>query len=332
MGTAAPPNANTDTTELLDVQDTSRRENGKKTGGAVANLSPEQRKRLADREALRTSKFDAVSSMFLAVILFLGAFVFMLFIVWLTMRMPVRVKPIEPIIENAAGRADNAEGFERDFEPPGADEVEELTEPTLQDTIEAVTDAVSSVAASLDTMNTNASASTSGSGKGDSRPPGPEGEGEDIVPRFERWQLNFSAKNIKAYSQQLDFYKIELGSLGGGTQGVDYATNLSTRPVSRHSDDSQAEKRLYFMWATNSPLKSYDIQLLGEAGITTGGRLIVKFITDDLQNLLAQTELDYAAEKGHKSVTEIAKTVFQSKPSGSGYTFEVTEQRYRTPR
>lgn len=332
MGTAAPPNSNSGTSEAHEAERALRTENSKKGSVSAAILSPQQLKRLADREALRTSKFDAVSSMFLALILFLGAFVFMLFIVWLTMRMPIRVKPIEPIIENAAGRADNAEGFERDFEPPGAEEVEELTEPTLQDTIEAVSDAVSSVAASLDTMNTNASASTSGSGKGDSRPPGPEGEGDDIVPRFERWQLNFSAKNIKAYSQQLDFYKIELGSLGGGTQGVDYATELSTRPTSRHNDDSKAEKRLYFMWATNSPLKSYDIQLLGEAGITTGGRQILKFIPTDLENQLARTELDYAAAKGHKSVTEIAKTVFQSKPAGSGFAFEVTEQRYRTSR
>ena len=45
-------------------------------------------------------------------------------------------------------------------------------EPTLQDTIEAVTDAVSSVAASLVTADTSATATTAGSGAGDSRPPG----------------------------------------------------------------------------------------------------------------------------------------------------------------
>ncbi len=333
MGSAAPPNSNPDTAEVIDAEDAVVRKKdgiGSSPSAVNAGLSPIQAKRLAEREKLRTSKFDAVSSLFMAMILFLGVFVLMLFIVWLTMRMPIRVKPIEPIIENAAGRADNAEGFERDFEPPGAEEVEELTEPTLQDTIEAVTDAVSSVAASLDTMNTNASASTAGSGKGDSRPPGPEGEGDDIVPRFERWQLNFTAKNIKGYSQQLDFYEIELGAIGG-TQGVDYASNLSTRPQSRHDDDSQAEKRLYFMWTTNSPLKSYDIQLLGQAGITTGGRQIIKFIPKELENILAHTELEYAASKGHQSVTEIAKTVFLSKPAGSGYAFEVIEQRYRNP-
>lgn len=332
MGMAASPDPDSSQAAVLDAEEPAGIVNDGKHGKSNPELTPIQAKRLEEREKLRTSKFDAVSSFFMATILFLGTFVFMLFVVWLTMRMPVRVKAIAPIIENAAGRADNAEGFERDFEPPGAEEVEELMEPTLQDTIEAVTDAVSSVAASLDTMNTNATASTSGSGKGDSRPPGPEGEGEDIVPRFERWQLNFSAKGIKPYAQQLDFYEIELGSIGGGVQGVDYATNLSTRPKSRHSDDSAGEKRLYFMWATASPLKEFDIQLLGQAGVKTSGRSILKFIPPNLENQLAHIELEYAASKGHKSVTEIAKTVFVSKPEGSGYAFEVTEQRYRSKR
>ena len=153
--------------------------------------------RAFEREKLRISKFDIVTSLFMALILFLGAFVLMLFIVWLLSGKP-RPLPIAPLIENPAGRADNAEGFERDFEPPGAEEVEELQEPTLADTIEAVTDAVSTVAASLTTADTAAVASTSGTGKGDSRPPGPEGEGEDIIPRFERWQLNFQANNLRS--------------------------------------------------------------------------------------------------------------------------------------
>ncbi|MEO9591610.1 hypothetical protein [Rhodopirellula bahusiensis] len=292
-------------------------------------MSEIQKQRLEERERLRTSKFDIVTSLFMSLILFIGAFVLMLFIVWLTMRMPERVKSFPPIEENAAGRADNAEGFERDFEPPGAEEVEELMEPTLQDTIEAVTDAVSSVAGALDTMNTSATASTAGSGKGDSRPPGPEGEGEDIIPRFERWQLNFSAKGIKPYASQLDYYKIELGAIGGTVQGVDYASDLAARPKSRHVNDSESEKRLYFMWTTPSPLMQFDRTLLTQAGINVTGRQMLKFIPEQLENELAHIELAYAKEKGHPSVVSIAKTIFQSTASGSGYEFEVVEQRYR---
>lgn len=291
-----------------------------------------RRAREAEREKLRTSRFDVVTSLFLALILFIGTFVLMLFIVWLTSRLHFPPRPLAAIIENPAGRGDNAEGFERDFEPPGAEEVEELMEPTLQDTIEAVTDAVSTVAASLDTMNTNTSASTQGTGRGDSRPAGPEGEGEDIIPRFERWQLEFSAKDLKSYAAQLDYYGIELAVIGGGVQGVDYATNLASAPKSRHQAESESEKRLYFMWAAPSPLQKYDQQLLQQAGINTAGRNMLKFITPELENQLANIELEYAKSKGHQVINDVAKTIFESKPSGSGFAFEVIEQRYRKGR
>ncbi len=288
--------------------------------------------REAEREKFRISRFDVVTSLFMALMLFIGIFVFMLFIIWLTSRWTFAPLAIAPIIENAAGRGDNAEGFERDFEPPGAEEVEELMEPTLQDTIEAVTDAVSSVAASLTTNDTSATSSTVGTGQGDSRPPGPEGEGEDIVPRFERWQLNFTARDVGSYAKQLDFYAIELGAIGGSVQGVDSVNNLSSKPTSRLIIDTESEKRLYFMFKTPSPLMQYDLQLLGQAGVNTSGRTPLKFIPTELENKLAFVELEYSKSKGHPSVTEIAKTVFESKAVGAGYEFEVTSQRYRKPK
>jgi hypothetical protein len=286
--------------------------------------------RAAEREKLRISRFDIVTSFFMALILFIGTFVLMLFIIWLTSRWSFPPQPIAPIIEDPAGRGENPEGFERDFEPPGAEEVEELMEPTLQDTIEAVTDAVSTVAAALVTSDTQAVATTQGTGAGDSRPPGPMGEGADIIPRFERWQLNFTARDLRTYSTQLDFYKIELGAIGGSIQGVDVAKNLAGgRPNKYRIVDTTAEKRLYFMWSTPSPLMQFDQQLLQQASIPLPNRKMLKFIPKDLENQLAQIELEYSTSKGYPSVTQIAKTIFESKSDGGGYKFEVTSQRYR---
>jgi len=288
--------------------------------------------RKARREALRTTKFDYVSSMLLALLLLIAAGVFMLFIVWWDSRVAAPVKALEMLVENAAGRGENAEGTERDFEPPGADEVEALTEPTIQDTITAVTDAVTSVAASLDSVTSNMNTTNIGDGKGDSRPAGPMGEGDDIVPRSERWQLNFAAKNLAGYATQLDFYKIELGALGGEQiQGVDYASGLSGTPKIRRGKSAD-EKRLYFMWTTESPLKKFDSQLLQKAGIPVPGRQMVKFVEKDLENVIANVELDYAKSKGHQSVKEIAKTVFDSQPKDNGFVFVVVDQRYRKPK
>lgn len=282
-----------------------------------------------EREKLRISNFDVVTSFFMALILFIGVFVGMLFIIWLTNQFSFKAVPIKPIIENAAGRGENPEGFEEDFEPPGADEVEELLEPTLQDTIEAVTDAVSSVAASLTTNDTAATATSSGSGAGDKRPPGPLGDGEDIVPRSERWQLNFTAKNQSSYVKQLAFWNIELGAVGGNIQGLDIVSNLAGKPKSRRIQDASTEKRLYFIFKRPSPLMQYERSVHNEAGVNLSGRNLFKLIPPELENLLANIELEYSKSKGYPSVTKIAKTVFESKANGSEYEFEVISQRYR---
>jgi len=290
-------------------------------------LAKRREQRNAERAKLRISQFDIVTSLFMALILFIGVFVSMLFIIWLTSRWTFPPRAIAAIIENPAGRADNAEGLERDFEPPSAEEVEELLEPTLEETISAVTDAVSSVAATV------ASVQATTESQGDSRPPGPEGEGEDIIPRFERWQLNFTARNIKGYSTQLDFYKIELGAIGGSIQGVDVANNLSGTPKSRRITNTEDEKRLYFIWTSFSPLMQFDRQLLKKSGISLDGkRQMLKFIPPNLENQLAHTELEYSKSKGHPSVVEIAKTIFESTADGNGYKFEVVNQRYRKPK
>lgn len=302
------------------------KENGVEVAdGAEKPLSPRALKRLQEREKLRTSKFDVVSAFLMSLLWFIGTFVLMLFIYWLTTKISFGPPPFPPIVENPAGRGENAEGTERDFDPPGEDEIVELNEPTMQETLTAVTDAVSSVAAVQNTGSSNS--------KGDSRPPGPEGEGEDIVPRFERWELRFSAKNVAGYAAQLDYFNIELGVMGGGVQGVDYAKALAGSPK-RRTAASDAEKRLYFMWVDrSSPLYQFDRQLLQKAGINVGaGREFAKFVEPELENMLAHVELEYAKSKGHPSVTEIQKTIFQSQASSGGYGFVVLDQRYRKPK
>ena len=55
-------------------------------------------------------------------------------------------------------------------------------------------------------------------------------------------------------------------------------------------------------------------------------------IIPQLENELAQIEKAYWESKGYNSVTQIAKTVFESKADGRGYKFEVISQRYRKPK
>ncbi|MEM6473115.1 MAG: hypothetical protein AAF802_26375 [Planctomycetota bacterium] len=299
---------------------------------AVENHDGVMEERLAEREKLKLSRFDSVTSLFLALILFLGAFVFMMFVIWLLSGEP-RPLALAPIIENPPGRGENPEGFERDFEPPGAEEVEDLMEPTLADTIEAVTDAVSTVAASLTTANTNQAATTSGTGAGDSRPPGPEGEGDDIIGRWERWEITFNAKGRSDYAKQLDFYGIELAAFGGGGANViEVASNLSTSPKKSVNTDPSSEERLYFSWKLSNPLLRFDQQLLTQARISYAGRNVIRFIPKELENQLAQMEKTYTESKGKEFPGSIAKTVFESTASDKGYEFNIVSQRYRPGR
>jgi hypothetical protein len=282
---------------------------------------------------MRVSRFDQVSALLQALVWFIAVFVALLFLLWLTNKLQFRASEVIAVPpENAAGRGPNAEGFERDFEPPGEEEVEELVEPTLAETLEAVTDVASSVAAALDVVDSDSVTTQEGTGRGDSRPPGPLGEGEDIVPRFERWQLKFSSKSLQEYAAQLDFYGIELGAVGGGVPGVDYAARFAATPQSRHSEDSQSEQRLYFRWTSAGVLDQYDEQLLQRAGINTNGRIRLKFITKELEDQLAALEYRYAVEQGYQSVAQIQRTVFECRPDGNGYAFKVIEQRYRVPK
>lgn len=285
-------------------------------------------------KSLRTQSIDVVASLLMSFLVVVGCLVLLLFVLWLTQTFTWNAGEIVIEEERVAGRGDHAEGFERDIEPPGAEEIEELAEPTLEESLQAVTDAATTVAASLEAVESDSVDTVAGSQRGDSRPPGPLGEGDDIVPRFERWELKFQAKSLRPYATQLDYYKIELGCVGG-TNTVDYAFNLSTSPQKRSGSSVQENKRarLWFMWRQDGPLKQYDIQLLGQAGVSTGGRQLLKFIPKDLEDALAKTEMQFARSKGHESVKEIAKTIFESQAgSGGGYQFVVIDQRYRVPR
>lgn len=281
---------------------------------------------------MRSEKVDYVASLLMSLLIVIGGLVLLLFVYWLTQTFTWKSGGIVLEEERIAGRGDHAAGFERDIEPPGAEEVEVLSEPTLEKSLEVVSDAASTVAASLESVNSDSDATVQGRGKGDSRPPGPLGEGDDIVPRYERWELKFAAKGLKPYSEQLDFYQIELACVGGSPM-VDFAMNVSKSPQKRSSTavDENKKQRLYFMWRTDGPLRQFDAQLLGQAGVRTQGRMILKYIPKELEEKLAQAEMIFANSKGHKSVKEIAKTIFESRAASSGYEFVVIEQYYRTP-
>ncbi len=286
-------------------------------------------------DALRMHLADRVSGLLISLVMVIGCAVTVLFAIYVSRMEAATPKLIvwELEEEDVAGRGDHAAGFARDFAPPGQEEVEQIMEPTLQQSLEAMTDAVSSIAASLDTVESMTGEASKGSGLGDSRPPGPLGEG-DTIPRHERWELKFAARNAQGYAKQLDYFKIELGAVGGGRKEIEYASNLSGTPVKRVGPGGKAEKRLYFMWRQAGPLEDYERQLMSKAGISVDSRLILKFLTEELEKVLATVEKQNAVKTLGRDVKsrEYLKTIFECRPTNGGnFEWVVIEQKFRNP-
>ncbi len=287
---------------------------------------------MKEKQTLRVSRFDAVTSGLMTVMIFAGSVTATLALLWWVSRFESPQKDFNvPTPQVAIGGFSAVEDLQQEFEQPGSQEFQSLNEPSLADSVAAVTTAASRISGSF-SSRLSKSGITSNSGTSiHSRMPGPN-TAASVVPRSQRWQLNFSAKNQTNYAKQLDFFYIELGAVGGDILGLDIVNNLAGSPTSRRVEDASTEKRLYFIFKRPSPLMNYERSIHNQAGVDLQGRNMFKLIPQQLENLLAKIELDYATSKGHPSITEVAKTVFESKPGGAGYEFEVIAQRYRNNR
>jgi len=298
----------------------------KRKRAVTTTVDPHSQPAATDLVPISTSAYDRVSSMLITSLLLVGISVFLMFLIWLssTLVFSQRSVPVK-LVENVAGRGDHAAGFERDMEAPGMEEMPELAEPQIETTLEAVTETVSSLAASMDVLDTPSGQTSRGEGGlGDSRPPGPLGEGENIIPRWERWEVRWSATSLSGYARQLDYFQIEL-AVAGGTSQVDYAFNLGKPRPDRRSGMPDKENRLYMTWRAGT-MEEMDRTLLARAGVPTEGRLILQFFPEVIEDQLAVLEMENARGR---NVKEFLRTVFGVRPAGSGYEFFVVEQRFR---
>lgn len=278
-------------------------------------------------EKLDVSAQDRASSMLVAMLVILGFVVLIMFAIWLSSRVkynvPVPVRLAEEL--GGGGTGDGTPGAEQQLEEVSPEEVKDLQEVSIEQTLQAVTDAVSTQAVNLDAVEGGAAGlgTGEGTGTGDGRGPGPGGPG--TATQLPDWEVRFNASTIELYAAQLDFFGIELGAIGGGKKTVDYASKLSQpNPVTR-SAPGDAEKRRYLLWR-KGPLASADKTLLEKAKIDTAGRIILQFLPDPVERQMAQLEAEHAKEK---KLNEIRRTVFGVKGSAGQFQFYVVEQDYR---
>lgn len=278
-------------------------------------------------EKLDVSAQERASSLVLALLFILGFIVLIMFAIWLSTRIKYNIAVPVTIVEDlgGGGSGNGTPGAEQQLEEVSPEEVKDLQEVSVEQTLQAVTDAVSTQAVNLDAFEGGASGfgTGEGTGTGDGRGPGPGGKG--TATQLPDWEVRFNATTIELYAAQLDFFGIELGAIGGGKKTVDYASKLAQpNPVTRTAP-GDAEKRRYLVWR-KGPLAAADKSLLQKAKIDTNGRIVLQFLPEPVETQMRTLEAQHA--KG-KKLNEIRRTVFGVKGTPGQYEFYVLEQDYR---
>jgi len=276
-----------------------------------------------DDSSMRVSRYDRASSALIISLVAVGSSVALLFLVWLTRQILTSKEAVPVEYIEALGEGDDAAGGSSDeLMEPGMDEIAEI-EPELDETLSAVTDAISSKAAALDALFGD-SLSAAGA-KGDGREARTGGEGAIVIPRWQRWQIDFESADLPTYAKQLDGFGIELAACGGGSESIEYATHLRKPAPDKRTGAATDEDRLYMTWR-HGGLRRADIALLARAGVQTAGKLVVQFYPPAVEQQLAAAEMQKA---GSRTIEEIRKTVFGITGGGGNYSFYVKEQQYR---
>lgn len=144
------------------------------------------------------------------------------------------------------------------------------------------------------------------------------------VPRHERWEIQFPPGNtMESYTRQLEYFKIEVGLIGGSDQ-VEYLVNIADPVPTVRKAPVSAEKRLYLIWQRGS-MREADEQLCSRARVPTAGKIVAHFCPEQMESDLAQIEDAFARTSGGK---RIRKTTFGIKANDfGGFQFYVIDQK-----
>ena len=220
------------------------------------------------------------------------------------------------------------QGLAQEPEPPGFEDAPDLTEPQLQDTLQALTNAVSQTDAIYSEEAYDADTlAGKGKGPGDNRMPGTGGDGVvERVPRWERWKIRFEPKGNDAYSAWLDFHKIRVGVLDQRNNQVHLAYDFhSGRKVEAAPPTQYRYPQWKLVMPVDPPLPGLTRELAQQAGISRHGSIILLFVPFDVERLLWTIENEHS---DGRDVNTIRETIFRVQPDGAGFRFEVIDQKY----
>lgn len=288
------------------------------------------RSRRAKSFELQVPRNEQVASLLIAMVIFVTVLVAALFVVWLTYQIFQPVQTVIMSLPAAEGGLEEAFGNNDDLKAPGVEEVAQLAPPSLEQTEQAILDAVGRVSFSIDNPNLQGDTVSGGRGLG-GRGKGPKhGDGgtENAIPRSERWKINFLNTTIKNYAKQLDYFKIELAVVRRNDDEISYASGFSSGKGVPRTGSRADERRSRFEWQDGS-LRAADRKLLTDAGISIGPRdRWMQFYPIKLVNDMDKME-KVAYEAAGRRLVHVLRTVFRVRVVGGGFEFYVHAQPYR---
>lgn len=273
-----------------------------------------------------TTRHEQVSAMLWSLLLLVGVVTTGMFLAWMSATI-VWNRPIPQVsVKDVGGGSfgDNLTGGEKELLQPGAEEMKEVAAPERVDSVlESINGLVSTGVVDWDSADLTPGSNGIGPG-------GPAGRGTfDGMPAWERWELKFSAGDFNVYAQQLDFFKVELGVAGGGSDVVDYCSNVSANLPNRRVGKPKDEQRLFFLCKEGSAREA-DRTLARKAGIEVSDRVVFQFYTPEMYRRLLTLENERMREGKHR-IIEIKKTTFGVRGTPGKWEFFVLDQKYRAP-
>lgn len=273
----------------------------------------------------KASAYDRLSAALLALILLFSFLFAVLFLIWLTSVFDFSQRLAGPVVKANLEGDSKPEGVADDILEPGVEEFPEVETPQLANALEAVTDSVSSVRASLSDRSGDAAVSGAGSGYG-SREGGP-GSGGDGIPEYQRWVINYEAEDIDTYAQQLRFLKIDIGVIHQTRNDI-WRLNQPGGGSKVVKTNRELENKTLRFQHKKPRMRRWDEELCRRAGIDLSNTSQSQFYPESTRQLIRQAEAAALANAG-RELKEVRNTILKVVSNGNGFEFTVLDLLYR---
>lgn len=273
----------------------------------------------------KASRFDQLNALLIACIMLAGFLFAVLFLIWFTSVFDFSRRVAGPIaVVNDPGDS-KPEGVADDILEPGVEEFPEIEIPQLANALEAVTDAVSSVRATLEKRSGNAVLQGAGRGYG-SREGGP-GTGGDGIPEYKRWIIYYETDDIGVYANQLSHFNIDIAVIHQTRNDIWRIHDVGGGGSVIKTNRERENMTLRFTHV-KIKMKRWDQTLCKRLGVDLASTVQAQFYPEETRVIIRGVEAA-ALEGTGRTLNQVKNTILKVVPGGNGFEFIVVEILYR---